>query len=134
MNADPRILLWNYSFEEMLQLDHFFQSVEAPLVQAIEKDQGHLLVEDILFSDKRSDQEFSCDEKVMLFFNVPGTTIHTIMQEAKKWDLPKPIYAVVTDQSIQWTFAELADHLIKERDFIKKKMDEERSGSGRSHT
>ncbi len=134
MNTEPRILLWNYSFEERLLMDHFFQEIGAPLVQAIEKDQGNILVQDILFSDKKSDQEYSCNEKVMLFFNVPAQTIHTIMREAKKWDLPKPIYAVVTQQSIHWTFADLVSHLIKERDYIQKRMDEEKSKGIHDHT
>lgn len=134
MNRDPRILLWDYSFEEMLGMDDFFQETGAPLVQAIEKDQGNLPIKDILFSDMRSDQEYSCNEKVMLFFNVPAQTIHTIMREAKKRDLPKTIYAVVTKDSIEWTFADLLSHLVKERDFIQKKMDEDKSRGTHGHS
>lgn len=125
-DVSPRILLWGYTHEEMAELDRFFESIGAPDVQMIESDQGSLPVEEILSAGSRSGQEFSCDEKVMLFFNIPATTIHTLIREAKKWNLPTPIYAVVTEQSIHWTFAELVDHLIKERDFIRKRMAEER--------
>jgi hypothetical protein len=127
MDSNPRILLWNYTYEEMLEMDRFFQACNAPLVQAIESDQGNLLVHEILFTEKRTDQRFACNEKIMLFFNVDAPMIHTIMGESKKWDIPRPIYAIVTPQSIEWTFSDLADHLIKERDFIKKRMEEEKN-------
>ncbi len=121
MNTSPRVLLWNYTYEEMLTLDGFFQAVGAPEVQVIEPDQGNLPVHEILFTDKKSDQAYACDEKIMLFYQVEAPVIHRVMREAKDWSLPQPIYAVVTKQSMEWTFSELAGHLIKERDFFRKK-------------
>lgn len=126
VDTSPRILLWNYTYEEMLQADLLLQSVGAPLMQSIEPDQGNLPIHEILFTDKRSDKPFSCDEKVMLFFNVPGGTIHDVMGAMKESSLPRPIYAVVTQESIEWTFSDLVDHLVKERDFIRKRMEEEK--------
>ena len=126
MDSSPRILLWNYSYEEMLAVDLLLQTVSAPLLQAIERDQGNLPVHEILFTDKRSDKPFSCDEKVMLFFNVPAKTIHDVMDVMKEGSLPRPIYAAVTRESIEWTFSDLVDHLVKERDFIRKRMEEEK--------
>jgi hypothetical protein len=126
VDPSPRILLWNYSYEEMLAVDLLLQTVSAPLLQAIERDQGNLPVHEILFTDKRSDKPFSCDEKVMLFFNVPARTIHDVMDVMKKGSLPRPIYAAVTRESIEWTFSDLVDHLVKERDFIRKRMEEEK--------
>jgi len=126
MNTNPRVLLWNYTYEEMLILDRFFQAVGAPEAQVIEPGQGNLSVHDILFTDKRSDQAYVCDEKIMLFYQVEAPVIHRVMREAKDWNLPQSIYAVVTKQSIEWAFSELAEHLIKERDFFKKKTDEQK--------
>lgn len=126
MDSNPRILLWNYTYEEMLEADLLLQAVGAPLMQAIEQDQGNLPVHEILFTDKRSDNPFSCDEKVVLFFNVPAKTIHDVMDVMKESGLPRPIYAVVTKESIEWSFSDLVDHLVKERDFIRKRMDEEK--------
>ena len=129
MDAGPTILLWNYSFEDLLELDRLFQEVGAPEARAVEKDQGEVTVRDILFADARGEGEFSCDEKVMLFFNVPGPMIHTLMQETRKLDMPRPIFAMVTPQSIEWKFSELVGHLVKERDFIRKRAEEERKGN-----
>ena len=66
----------------------------------------------------------------MLFYNVEAPVIHTVMREAQEWNLPKPVYAVVTKQSVDWPFSELADHLVRERDYMQKKMD----GQKKQHT
>ncbi|HHO76955.1 MAG TPA: DUF3783 domain-containing protein [Deltaproteobacteria bacterium] len=121
MDLGPCVLLWNYSVEEILKIDQFFQEIGAPQACVIEIDQGHLLVHEILFTDKRSREEFACDEKIMLFYNTPADMVHTIMSKTKNTDLPRPIYAMITEQSIEWKFSYLAGHLIKERDFFMKK-------------
>ena len=122
MDVSPRVLLWNYSMEELLGIDHFFQEIDGPPVSVIEKEQGYLPVHEILFTQKRAAEEFICDEKIMLFFNVSAETIQTVMHESKTRDLPRPIYAVVTEQSINWTFSDLAEHLVKERDHMNGRM------------
>jgi hypothetical protein len=126
MDSSPKILLWNYSVEEMIELDRLFERVGAPEVKPVEKDQGDLPVHELLFTDNRCGTEFSCDERVMIFYNVPAPMIHTIMQETKGLEIPRPIFAVVTPQSIEWKFSELVDHLVKERDFIRKKAEEDK--------
>ncbi len=127
MDSHPRILLWNYSVEELLRIDLFFGEIDAAPIQVIEKDQGHLRVHEILFTDKKADKEYVCDEKVMLFYNVPAETIHRVMQESKQRDLPRPIYAVVTNQSIEWQFSHLVDHLVKERNFFENRKKKEQN-------
>ncbi len=127
MDLSPRVLLWNYSMEEMLRIDHFFQEISAPPACVIEKDQGYLPVHEILFMQNKAEEEFICDEKIMLFFNVPAETIQAVMHEAKSRDLPRPIYAVVTKQSIEWKFSDLADHLVKERDHMNSRKKKEKN-------
>jgi len=134
MHSGPRILLWNYTYEEMLVIDAFFQTVGAPEVQTIEQNQGELTVREILLADKRSEKEYALDEKIMLFYNVDPQMIHTVMRKSGEWNLPKPIYAVVTKQSIEWPFSELAEHLVKERDFVKKKMDGQKKHQSCPHS
>ena len=123
VDVSPRVLLWDYSMEEMLRMDQFFQEIGAPAAHVIEKDQGHLLVHEILFENKKADDDFTCDEKVMLFFNVPAEKIQAIMRESKTRDLPRPMYAVVTEQSIEWKFSDLVEHLIKERNHMQNRKD-----------
>ena len=122
MNETPRLLVWNYTDEEKADLDRVLQEVEAPLAVNIAKDQGYLVLKDIIHSDMHGEQEFQCDEKFVLFYNIPSKGISFLIDLAKKRNLPQPIYAAVTEHSIEWPFSELAEHLIAEREEFRKRV------------
>ena len=50
------------------------------------------------------------------------------MNEAKKKELPLPIFAMVTRENISWKFSDLVDHLKKEHEFVQKKLKEKKEG------
>ena len=116
MDGEPRLLLWNYSDEEKSRVDQFLEEVKAPPAVAIRKDQGKLLLKDIIHGEKRCEQDFECDEKIVLFYNVPSKGMSFLIDHAKKRKLPYPIYAAVTEHSINWSFHELARELVNERE------------------
>lgn len=124
MNGAPRLLVWNYTDEEKAALDRLLKDVEAPPAVTIAKDQGHLLVKEIVHTDKHADEEFECDEKIVLFYNIPPKGMSLLIDLAKKRHLPYPIYAAVTEHSIEWPFSELAEHLIEEREEFRKRVAE----------
>ncbi|MFY9398186.1 MAG: DUF3783 domain-containing protein [Desulfomonilia bacterium] len=126
MDTSPRVLIWNYTCEEMLALDAFFQAIGAPEIQVIEPGQGSLTIHEILFSDRNDGQECQCSEKIMLFYRVDPKIIHRVMHEAADWKLPQSIHAVVTGQSIGWTFSELSEHLVKEHEYIRARSAEQK--------
>jgi len=128
MDTSPRILMWGFSSEEKDRFDTFLKEICASPTVQIEPDQGPLPVHEILFSDKRAEEMFISDQKVLLFFNVPAEVIHGIMAGAKKKDLPRPIYAMVTKENIEWSFSDLVEHLTKEHEFMQKKLKERREG------
>ena len=132
MDTSPKILLWGFSDDEKTRFDLFLQGLITLGSIAIEPDQGDLLVHDILFSDKRTQDSFPSDHKVVLFFNVPGEIIQKIMREAKKKDLSQPIYAMVTQENIDWRFRDLVDHLAKEHKYIQNRVKERKEGRHRS--
>ena len=116
MNGEPRLLLWNYSDEEKARVDQFLEEVKAPPAVEIRKNQGKLLLKEIIHSATRSDQDFECDEKIVLFYNVPSKGMSFLIDKAKERKLPSPIYAAVTEHSIEWPFHELARELVNERE------------------
>ena len=122
MNETPRLLVWNYTDEEKAELDRVLQDVEAPPAVTITKDQGHLVLKDIIHTGLHGEQEFQCDEKFVLFYNIPPKGISFLIDLAKKRNLPQPIYAAVTEHSIEWPFSELAEHLIAEREEFRKRV------------
>ena len=115
MNQSPRLLVWNYTRSEKEKLDAVLTEIKAPPAFSIEKDQGRLVLGRIIHDNERGGEEFRCDEKVLLFYNIPQKGVYLLMQVFKSADLPKPIYAVVTEHSITWPFNELVEHLIEER-------------------
>ncbi len=120
MDTSPRILVWNYSDEELRSFELFLGEMGGPKVERIGKRQGHLLVRDILFTDKVSDEEFDSDEKVALFYNVQADIVQKVVSSIRsRRDLVRPIFAVVTQHSIDWRFSHLVGELIKERNYFR---------------
>ena len=126
MDTSPRILLWGYSDSEKERVDSFLQELSGPPTVTIPEIRGYLTVHEILFTDESAGKVFPADQHVVLFFNVPAELIKKIMTEAKKKDLPKPIYAMVTRENINWNFNDLIDHLKKEHEFMQKKFKEKK--------
>jgi hypothetical protein len=126
MDTSPRILLWGYNKSEKERMDTFLQELSGPPTVIILENQGYLTVHEILFTEESAGEVFPADQHVVLFFNVPGELIKNIMTEAKKRDLPKPIYAMVTRENINWNLNDLVDHLKKEHDFMQKKFKEKK--------
>jgi len=122
MHGEPRLLVWNYTDEEKTALDQLLKDVQAPPAVTIEKDQGHLSLTEIVHTDKRTENTFECDEKIVLFYNIPPKGMSFLIDVSKKRPLPRPIYAAVTEHSIEWPFSELADHLIEEREEFRKRV------------
>lgn len=115
MDQSPRLLVWNFTPEEKEKLDRMLELVKAPPAFTISPYQGHVVVREILHSNPIGDQPFECDEKIVLFYNIPQKGIFFLIQKFKDANLPKPIFAVITEHSINWPFSELAAHLIEER-------------------
>ena len=119
LHGPPRLFLWNYNEEEKARMDQFLAEVKAPPAVAIRKNQGYLALQEIIHLDKSGDQEFECDEKLVLFYNIPPKGISFLIDQSKRRQLPRPIYAAVTEESIHWPFHELMEDLIQEQEAFK---------------
>lgn len=121
MHKEPRLLVWNYTSEEKHKLDTLLKEIGAPPAVDIDKAQGRLPLREIIDGDGPSEETFTSDEKVVLFYNIPQKGVLFLLNTFKQKDLPRPIYAVVTEHSINWPFNELLEHLVEERDRMEKK-------------
>ena len=121
MDKEPRLLVWSFTQEEKSKLDSVLAQVGAPSAVAIKEDQGHLTLQEIIDASKGPQKAFACAEKVIVFYNIPQKGIIFLIEAFKKTDLPRPIYAVVTEHSINWPFSYLVEHLIEEREKMEKK-------------
>ncbi|MBZ4644031.1 MAG: hypothetical protein PWQ25_539 [Deferribacteres bacterium] len=52
--------------------------------------------------------------RIILFENMDSKTVISFINDFKSLNLPPAIFAMVTEHSRQWTFRQLASHLIKE--------------------
>jgi hypothetical protein len=116
MESQPKLLVWNYTTEEKAGLDAFLREIGAPSAVSIDRTQGYLTVREIIDGNGPHGEGLTSAEKVILFHDVPQKGIFFLIDIFQKTDLPRPIYAVVTEQSINWPFNELLEHLVEERD------------------
>jgi hypothetical protein len=58
-------------------------------------------------------------EKVIIFNNLSDNELDKAIKSLRSNLQTKPILAVVTPTSIDWTFADLLEHLIEEREFFR---------------
>lgn len=61
-------------------------------------------------------------EKVILFNNLSDNELDSAIRAIRGSLEGQPIFAVVTPTSIEWTFADLIEHLIEEREFFRKRQ------------
>ena len=115
MDSNPRILIWNISDEDEYALTKIFSESGAPEPKAVMPDQGQLIVHELLFDDKHG-EVLDNSERLVLFFNVQGDVIEQVMAAVRQSDVERPIYAVVTEQNINWRFNDLLDELVRERE------------------
>lgn len=115
MDIEPRLLVWNYTLEEKSRLDSLLKEIGAPPAATIDSFQGHLTLRQIIDTDFRSEKAFTSAEKIILFYNIPQKGVFFLINTFKQTDLPRPIYAVVTEHSIEWPFSKLLEHLVSER-------------------
>jgi hypothetical protein len=115
MDQAPRLLSWNYSSDEQKRLEEILKELGAPPVVAIERNQGHLPLREIIHTGNCCGKDFDSEEKVVLFYNIPQKGVFLLINVFKQKELPPSIYAVVTEHSIKWAFSDLLEHLIEER-------------------
>lgn len=116
MENQPKLLVWNFTTEEKLRLDAFLHQLGAPSALAIDQTWGSLTLKEIIDGSGAPGEAFVSDEKVILFHDVPQKGVMFLIDSFGQTDLPHPIYAVVTEHSVNWPFKALLEHLVEERD------------------
>ncbi len=110
-----RVYVYGFTLEEDERIDALFGELGIPEAVRIEKDQGSVTLEDIIENGKSGDGKLEYDERIVLFHEISDKGVYTLMQAIKSIDVPKPIFAVVSDHSMHWTFEQLASHLLREK-------------------
>jgi hypothetical protein len=110
-----RVYAFGFTQEEESRINALFAEMGIPEIVRIGKQQGSVTLRDIIEQGRIGDSETELDERIVLFHEVSEKGVYALMQSIKSIEVPKPIFAVVTEHSIEWTFEELAHHLLQEK-------------------
>jgi hypothetical protein len=110
-----RVLTFGYTDTEQERIDQRLSEIGVPPPARLERRHGSVVIGDILRQGAIGDEEFDCRERLVLFHNLSDAGVRSLMQVFKSLEIPKPIFAVVTETSITWTLRQLMEHLIEEK-------------------
>ena len=111
-----RVYVFGFSEGEKELIDRSLEGLGAPPTVRILGNQSDVVLGDIVSQGRQGTGSLDESQRVVLFHELSNQGVYTIMNTIKSLDVAKPIFAVITEQSIQWTFAELLDHLVRERE------------------
>ena len=115
MKQKAKILTFGYTEEEQKRIDEYLSEIGVPPPTRLEKRHGSVVIGDILRQGTLGTEEFDCQDRLVLFYNISEAGVRSLMQILKSLEIPKPIFAMVTETSITWTLEQLMEHLIEEK-------------------
>jgi len=111
----PRIFTFGFSADESAAIDAALAEVRVPPPTRLRPGQGDCRVGDIVDRDADGTGSLESAERFVLFARLPGEAVGGLVDYFRGIDVPRPIFATVTETSATWTLAELLEHLAEER-------------------
>jgi hypothetical protein len=115
MSDKARILTFGYTDSEQKRINERLAEIGVPAPTRLENRHGSVVIGDILQEGAIGVEGFDCHERLVLFYNLSEAGVRSLMQVFKSVQIPKPIFAVVTETLITWTLEQLMEHLIEEK-------------------
>lgn len=120
MENDKTMLIFGFDKKEKQIMHDLLKKNNLPDYKVIEDSMGKMKIKDILNGLKLD--IYNCrlpQEKVILLNNFNDGELEKVIKDLRANLISKPILAVVTETSIEWTFESLFEHLIEEREWFK---------------
>ena len=108
---------YGFSDEESTAIDATLERIRVPAPTRLKPSQGDCRVGDIVDRDADGAGSLASGERLVLFARLPGEAVSGLIDVFRGIDVPRPIFATVTETSSGWTLAELLDHLAEEKRF-----------------
>jgi hypothetical protein len=121
LENNKTILIFGFDAEEKQVMHDLLEENNLPDYKVIDESMGKMKIRDILEGLKL--EVYNCrlnQEKVILFNNLNDEELNQSIRLVTNNLKGKPILATVTEISIDWTFENLLNHLIEEREWFKK--------------
>lgn len=109
------MIVYHFSPKEMQAIQSVARLTGIRDIISIEANQLETCVKDILDSNMHTGEDFGVNEKAIVFNNMSSNKVNLFIEGLKKMRVARPLIAVVTEHSINWTFKELVENLSKER-------------------
>jgi hypothetical protein len=111
----PRIFTFGFTTDESAAIDAALAELRVPPPTRLKPSQGDALVGDIVAQDADGTGSLASTERLVLFARLPGEAVGRLVDCFRTIEIPRPIFATVTETSATWTLAELLEHLAEEK-------------------
>jgi hypothetical protein len=123
MEGKARILVYGFSAEDQRRIDEGLASLGVPpALKARRPEQGGLVLRRVLAGEspaaperEASPAEGGTREPLVLFHNISDSGVRALLGFFREAARGRPIFAVSTPTSLDWTLEELVVHLLEER-------------------
>ena len=126
MESKAKILVYGFSEEGRRRIDDGLAARGAPPTQKLRPGQRGTVLRRILAGEPEapaaaeSPAPQTAGERLVLFHNISDGGVQVLMRFFREQGEGRPIFAVVTPTSIDWTLGELLAHLLEERAALEK--------------
>jgi len=127
MKKQKHVVVYGYSEEDMNKLKGFLDNkleINLEIISASGKE--NIKIADILEINEGSFFEDK-EDKVLMFLDFLDEEIRYILHNFSEINIPKPLFCVLTEHNIEWTFDKLIFDLIEERKHFEENKKSERS-------
>ncbi len=112
-----RMFTFGYTDDESAAIDAALARIRVPAPTRLRPSQGDCTVGDIVERDADGSGSLATGERLVLFARLPGEAVSGLVDLFRGIDVPRPIFATVTETSATWTLAMLLEHLVEEKRF-----------------
>ncbi|MDP4091042.1 MAG: DUF3783 domain-containing protein [Bacillota bacterium] len=120
MDNNKCILTYGFNEEERILVNSIKEEESLPEIRLITPSMTSMTLRNIIEGIKLEILSKPLpEEKVMIFNNLSDNELDRAIKSIRSRMKTRPILAVVTPTSIDWTLADLLEHLIEEREFFR---------------
>lgn len=114
------IMLVNFNNKELNSIKNISRLLGLKDIIALDYKNGGSVIRNILENNILSGEDANNKNKVILFNNISTQKINALLDNLKKLKISRPLSAMITDQTIDWTLDDLIINLVNERKAIGK--------------
>lgn len=123
MVLDNRKSIFVYGFcdDDVSKISEIMNKYNLPGCKIIDKSMAKMKLKDIVEGLRFEVHDNNLpEEQLVLFNNLDDNELDKAIHAVRSSVGTKPIFAVITSKSIEWSFEDLLSHLVEEREWFKK--------------